>query len=175
MSNYCFIILCTFPTIFCWRQPIFFPSFFWNQNWLGFKKILEIKVLDKSIVSKKRQKNFMRNNSNSNLLYNEKKHAQQKEKKVEVKKVSKPRFCQTFSLSCVLNSSMFPIIFYKFWTCSNNFLFKCLLVTSYTYSSLYVVCLFFIKNSFWSSISTFIFRHSYYKKIVIIIIKYIHF
>ena len=101
-------------------------------------------------------------------------HSREK-KKLRWKKVSKPRFYQTFSLSCVLNSSMFPIIFYKFWTCSNNFLFKCLLVTSYTYSSLYVVCLFFIKNSFWSSISTFIFRHSYYKKIVIIIIKYIHF
>ena len=31
----------------------FFHRFFWNQNRLGFKNILEIKLLDQSIVSKK--------------------------------------------------------------------------------------------------------------------------
>ena len=51
-NNY-FIILCIFPNTSFWRQSIFLPSFFWNQNRLGFKKILEIKLLDKSIVSKK--------------------------------------------------------------------------------------------------------------------------
>ena len=52
VNNY-FIILCIFPNISFWRQSIFFPSFFWNQNRLGFKEILEIKLSDKSIVSKK--------------------------------------------------------------------------------------------------------------------------
>ena len=52
VNNY-FIILCIFPNISFWRQSIFFPSFFWNQNRLGFKKILEIKLSDQSIVSKK--------------------------------------------------------------------------------------------------------------------------
>ena len=52
VNNY-FIILCIFPNISVWRQSIFFPSFFWNQNRLGFKTILEIKLSDKSIVSKK--------------------------------------------------------------------------------------------------------------------------
>ena len=50
------ITLCIFPTISFWCQSIFFPWLFWKQNWLGFKKILGIKVLDKSIVSKKRWK-----------------------------------------------------------------------------------------------------------------------
>ena len=52
VNNY-FIILCIFPNISFWRQSLFFPSFFWNQNRLGFKKILEIKLSDKSIVSTK--------------------------------------------------------------------------------------------------------------------------
>ena len=50
VNNY-FIILCIFPNISFWRQSLFFPSFFWNQNRLGFKKILEIKLSDKSLVS----------------------------------------------------------------------------------------------------------------------------
>ena len=45
--------MCIFPNISFWPQSIFFPSFFWNQNWLRFKKILEIKLSDKGIVSKK--------------------------------------------------------------------------------------------------------------------------
>ena len=48
------IILWIFSTIFFWRQSIFFPLFFGNQNQSCFKTILEIKHLDKSIVSKKR-------------------------------------------------------------------------------------------------------------------------
>ena len=51
---------------------------------------------------------------------------------------SQPRFNPIFTLSYVWNSAMFPIIFYKFWTCSDNakiadFLFKCLLVISHTF------------------------------------------
>ena len=51
---------------------------------------------------------------------------------------SQPRFKPIFTLSYVWNSAMFPIIFYKFWTCSDNakiadFLFKCLLVISHTF------------------------------------------
>ena len=34
----------------------FFYHFFKKQNRLGFKKIIEIKILDKSIVSKKKKK-----------------------------------------------------------------------------------------------------------------------
>ena len=52
VNNY-FIILCIFPNISFWRQSIFFPSFFCDQNRLGFLKILEIKLSDQSIVSKK--------------------------------------------------------------------------------------------------------------------------
>ena len=51
--NNCFIIFCIFSSISFWRESIFFPSFFWNQNRLGFKKILEINLSDKSIVYKK--------------------------------------------------------------------------------------------------------------------------
>ena len=51
--NNCFIILCIFRSISFWCRSIFFLSFFWNQNRVGFKKILEIKLLDESIVSKK--------------------------------------------------------------------------------------------------------------------------
>ena len=46
--NNCFIVLCIFSAISFWHQ-----SFFWNQNWLGFKKILEIKLLEESFVSKR--------------------------------------------------------------------------------------------------------------------------
>ena len=99
---------------------IFSIIFFKNQNRLGFKKIIEIKILDKSIVSKKKIKNFIRKNSNSNLLKNEKKHAQQREKKVEVEKSQQAMFFPNIFSFSVLNSSMFSIIFYKFWTCSNN-------------------------------------------------------
>ena len=52
VNNY-FIILCTFPNISFWRRSIFFPSFFCNQNRLGFKKNLESKLSDQSIVCKK--------------------------------------------------------------------------------------------------------------------------
>ena len=52
VNNY-FIILCIFLNISFWRQSIFFPSLFWNQNRLGFKKILGTKSSDKSIVSKR--------------------------------------------------------------------------------------------------------------------------
>ena len=52
------VLFCAFFLPF--RQSIFFTSFFWNQNKLGFKGILEIKLLDKSIVSKKRMKEKQR-------------------------------------------------------------------------------------------------------------------
>ena len=51
--NNSFIILRIFPIISFRRQSIFFPLFFCNQNRLGFKKIIEIKLLNQSIVSKK--------------------------------------------------------------------------------------------------------------------------
>ena len=54
--NHYFIILCIFRNISFWRQSIFFPSFFWNQNRLGFKKILEIKLSDKSMFLKKNER-----------------------------------------------------------------------------------------------------------------------
>ena len=46
-------------------------------------------------------------------------------------------FYPTFPLSCVWNSAMVPIMFYKLQTCSDNgksadFLFNCPLVTSHT-------------------------------------------
>ena len=53
VNNY-FIIFCIFPTISFWRQTVFFHNFFETKiDRLGLKKILEIKLLDKSIVSKK--------------------------------------------------------------------------------------------------------------------------
>ena len=177
MSSYCFIISCTFPTIFCWRQPIFFPSFLWNQNWLGFKKILEIKVLDKSIISKKRQKNFIRKNSNSNLLKNEKKHAQQREKKVEVEKSQQAMFFPNIFSFSVLNSSMFSIIFYKFWTCSNNLFLSVFL----SLPILTLHFMLFVSSSLKTSFEV-LFLNLYLdtlivkKKVIIIIIKkYIYF
>ena len=51
VNNY-FVTLCIFLTISFWRQPIIFPSFFWNQNRLGFREILEVKLLDKQRETK---------------------------------------------------------------------------------------------------------------------------
>ena len=51
VNNY-FIILCIFPNISFWRQSIFFIIFL-NPKSIRFKKILGIKLSDKSIVSKK--------------------------------------------------------------------------------------------------------------------------
>ena len=45
--NNCFIILCIFHTVSFWRPSTFFPSFIWNQNRFGSRKILEIKLYDK--------------------------------------------------------------------------------------------------------------------------------
>ena len=63
---------------------------------------------------------------------------------------SLPRFYPTFPLSCVWNSAMFSVMFYKLRTCSGNtesadFLLKCLLVTSHTlYFTIEVYCSWFI-------------------------------
>ena len=51
INNY-FVTLCIFLTISFWRQSIIFPSFFWNQNRLGFREILEVKLLDKQRETK---------------------------------------------------------------------------------------------------------------------------
>ena len=105
-ANNCFIILYLFPTVLFWRQSKFFPSFFWNQHRLGFEKFLEVKLLDKSIVSKngwernkgkstsqlnknfitsQLNKNFIHKNKNSNLLNNEKKTHKPTERKIKLK------------------------------------------------------------------------------------------
>ena len=155
----------------------FFHHFFWNQNRSGFKKLLEIKILDKSIVSKKKIKNFIRKNSNSNLLKNEKKHAQQREKKVEVEKSQQAMFFPNIFSFSVLNSSMFSIIFYKFWTCSNNLFLSVFL----SLPILTLHFMLFVSSSLKTSFEV-LFLNLYLdtlivkKKVIIIIIKkYIYF
>ena len=156
---------------------IFSIIFFKNQNRLGFKKIIEIKILDKSIVSKKKIKNFIRKNSNSNLLKNEKKHAQQREKKVEVEKSQQAMFFPNIFSFSVLNSSMFSIIFYKFWTCSNNLFLSVFL----SLPILTLHFMLFVSSSLKTSFEV-LFLNLYLdtlivkKKVIIIIIKkYIYF
>ena len=48
------IIVLSFCAIYICKS-IFFPSLFWNQNRLGFKKILEIKLLEKALLVKKNE------------------------------------------------------------------------------------------------------------------------
>ena len=78
---------------------------------------------------------------------------------------SQLQFYPIFSLSRVWNSAIFPIMFYKLRTCSDNtksadFRVKCLPVAS----SFHFVRLYLIKNVFWSSIFKFVFRHSLLQK-----------
>ena len=128
-----------------WRQSIIFPSFFRNQNRFGFKKILEIKLLDKSIVSKKDEKNkgkprsqlnknFMCKNRNSNLFRKEKTLTTERKSWTE-KKASQPRFYPTFPLSWVWNSPKFPTMFYILGTCSDKFLLSVSLLLPILFTS----------------------------------------
>ena len=129
-----------------WHQCIIFPSFFWNQNRFGFKKILEIKRLEKSIVSEKDEKNkgkltsqlnknFMYKNRNSNLFRKEKTSTTERKIKLKWKKASQPRFYPAFPLSWVWNSPKFPTMFYILRTCNNKFLWSVSLLLPILFTS----------------------------------------
>ena len=81
---------------------------------------------------------------------------------------SQPRLYPTFPFSCVWNSVMFSIMFYKLQTCSDSansydFFSKCLFFY-FPYSSLHVVHPYFIQNFFWDSVFKFVFRRFFFTK-----------
>ena len=107
-----------------------------------------------------------------------KKHAQQREKKVEVEKSQQAMFFPNIFSFSVLNSSMFSIIFYKFWTCSNNLFLSVFL----SLPILTLHFMLFVSSSLKTSFEV-LFLNLYLdtlivkKKVIIIIIikKYIYF
>ena len=144
-----FTILCIFPAISFWSLSIFFPSFFLNHNQSGLKKVLGIKLLDKSIVPNKRWKR-----NKVNVSIKQKLHMQEQEFKSTYqpkthtieRKIKSATVLPNITL-CVWNSTMFPIILYKLQTCSNNFYLTSVSLLL-SYYSRHVAHLYFIKNLF---------------------------
>ena len=96
-----------------------FSITFLKAKSIGFKKIIEIKFVNKSIDSKKKEwkrnkvkptsqlnKNFIRKNRSSNLFKNKKNKHNREKNKVEIKKVSQLRFYSTFPVS------YFPLLYF---------------------------------------------------------------
>ena len=111
------------------------------------------------------------------LRMKKKKHVQQREKKVEVKKSQQAMFFPHIFSFSVLNSSMFSIIFYKFWTCSNNFFLNVFL----SFPILTLHFMLFVSSSLKTSFQV-LFLNLYLgtlivkkKKVIIIIKKNIYF
>ena len=109
-----------------------FSSFFWNQNRLGFKPIVKIKILDQDIASiKVWKRNKRKPTSQLNqtfyaririqiYLTTKKTRTTERNIKLKWKKVSQSGFYPTFRLSCVWSSHMLPTIFCKLQTCSDK-------------------------------------------------------